>query len=120
MARRSPQSAPSYRAKPCAWATRPPAHGGVMPRLVKMSLLKSDPGAKFAAWVREQRGKLVDFTAFQRDILPLIQGVPLSRLQKETGLSLRHVSLIRRGERVPHPRHWHAFVLASRGPLERG
>jgi CRISPR associated protein Cas1 len=29
----------------------------------------------------EQHGKLVDLSAFQRDILPLIQGVPLSRLQ---------------------------------------
>jgi hypothetical protein len=36
----------------------------------------------------------------------LIQSVPLSRLQHATGLSLRYVSLIRRGERTPHPRHW--------------
>jgi len=35
----------------------------------------------------EQHGKLVDLSGFQRDILPLIQGVPLSRLQKATGLS---------------------------------
>jgi hypothetical protein len=53
----------------------------------------------------EQHGKLVDLSAFQRDILPLIQGVPLSRLQQATGLSLRYVPLIRRGERTPHPRH---------------
>lgn len=57
----------------------------------------------------DQHGKLVDLSAFQRDILPLIQGVPLSQLQKATGLSLRYVSLIRRGERTPHPRHWPAF-----------
>jgi hypothetical protein len=53
----------------------------------------------------ERHGKLVDLSAFQRDILPLIQEIPLSRLQKATGLSLRYVSLIRRGERTPHPRH---------------
>jgi hypothetical protein len=52
----------------------------------------------------EQHGKLVDLSAFQRDILPLIQDIPLSQLQKATGLSLRYVSLIRRGERTPHPR----------------
>jgi hypothetical protein len=63
---------------------------------------------ELAEW-EQQYGKLVDLTAFQREILPLIQDVPLSLLVKATGLSLRYVSQIRRGERVPHPRHWHAF-----------
>lgn len=57
----------------------------------------------------EQHGKLIDLSVFQRDILPLIQEIPLSRLQQATGLSLRYVSLIRRGERTPHPRHWPKF-----------
>jgi hypothetical protein len=61
-------------------------------------------GPKAREW-EERHGKLVDLSAFQRDILPLIQEIPLSRLQKATGLSLRYVSLIRRGERTPHPRH---------------
>jgi len=61
----------------------------------------------------EQHGKLIDLSAFQRDILPLIQGVPLRRLQRATGLSLRYVSLIRRGERTPHPRHWRGLVEAG-------
>ena len=43
----------------------------------------------------EQHGKLVDLFVFQRDILTLIQEVPLSGLQRATGLSLRYVSLIR-------------------------
>jgi hypothetical protein len=60
-----------------------------------------------------RHGKLVDLSAFQRDILPLIQEVPLSRLQRATGLSIRYVSLIRRGERTPHPRHWEAFLNAA-------
>jgi hypothetical protein len=60
----------------------------------------------------ERHGKLVDLSAFEREILPRIQGVPLSRLQQATGLSLRYVSLIRRGERTPHPRHWQAFLWA--------
>jgi hypothetical protein len=63
----------------------------------------------------EQHGKLVDLSAFQRDVLPLIQDVPLSRLQQATGLSLRYVSLIRRGERTPHPRHWQALIKAAEG-----
>lgn len=61
----------------------------------------------------EQHGKLVDPFAFQREILPLIQGISLSRLQRVTGLSLRYVSLIRRGERTPHPRHWQRFLSAG-------
>jgi CRISPR-associated endonuclease Cas1 len=66
----------------------------------------------------EQHGKLVDLSAFQRDILPLIQTVPLSRLQRATGLSLRYVSLVRRGEKTPHPRHWSRFKAAAEGPTD--
>jgi hypothetical protein len=51
----------------------------------------------------EQHGRLVDFSAFERDTLPLIQDVPLSWLQQATGLSLRYLSLTRPGERTPHP-----------------
>ena len=58
----------------------------------------------------ERHGELVDLSAFEREILPAIQGVPLSRLQRATGLSLRYVSLIRRGEKTPHPRHWQGLV----------
>jgi hypothetical protein len=42
----------------------------------------------------ERYGKLTDLSAFQREILPLIQHVPLSRLQRATGLSLRYVGQI--------------------------
>src|SRR5262249_55303226 len=41
---------------------------------------------------------LTDLSYFGREILPLIQNVPLSQLVKATGLSLRYVSQIRRGE----------------------
>lgn len=67
----------------------------------------------------EQHGKLVDLSAFQRDILPLIQETPLSQQQRATGLSLRYVSLIRRGERTPHPRHWPGLINAAAGPRHR-
>ena len=43
---------------------------------------------------------------FEREILPRIQTVPLSRIMEATGLSLRYSSLIRRGSKVPHRRHW--------------
>jgi hypothetical protein len=40
----------------------------------------------------EVHDKLADLSAFQREILPLIQDLPLSRLRQATGLSLRYVS----------------------------
>jgi hypothetical protein len=68
--------------------------------------------AELADWER-QYGKLVDLTAFEREILPLIREVPLSQLVKTTGLSLRYILQIRRGKRVPHPRHWAALLAAA-------
>jgi hypothetical protein len=61
----------------------------------------------------ERYRKLIDLSAFKRDVLPLIQGVPVSRLQRATGLSLRYVSQIRRGEKTPHPRHRPALVATA-------
>jgi len=66
---------------------------------------------ELADW-EQQYGKLVDLSAFEREILPHIREVPLSRLVRATGLSLRYCSQIRRGEKVPHPRHWEAFQRA--------
>jgi hypothetical protein len=55
---------------------------------------------------------------FSREILSAIQGVPLRRLAASTGLSLRYVSLIRRGERVAHQRHWAGLFVAARKRVE--
>jgi hypothetical protein len=59
--------------------------------------------AEVAAW-EARYGKLVDLSAFGREILPLIQEVPLSRLVKASGRSLLYCSQIRRGEKTPDPR----------------
>lgn len=42
-------------------------------------------------------------------ILPALESVPLSKIMAATGLSLRYCSLIRRGLRIPHPRHYGAL-----------
>lgn len=78
------------------------------------SLPLADPAAArmraaMGRTARQARG----VSAAQRDTLPPIQRVPLSQLQRATGLSLRYVSLIRRGERTPHPRHWQALIGAG-------
>ena len=83
------------------------------PRRRRTSYQQHPPQRQAREW-DEQHGQLVDLSAFQRDILPLIQDIPLSRLQRATGLSLRYVSLIRRGERTPHPRHWQVLILVIR------
>jgi hypothetical protein len=59
-----------------------------------------------AAWDQEHAGE-VTTVDFARDILPELQDIPLSTIMRETGLSLRHCSLIRQGQKVPHQRHWH-------------
>ena len=43
---------------------------------------------------------------FHREILPALEDVPLQRLMEATGLSKTVCSYVRRGLKVPHPRHW--------------
>jgi hypothetical protein len=74
----------------------------------KLSESMSKRGLDVAAWDREH-GERPDPEVFRRDILPGLQGVPLARIVVRTGLSLRYASLIRRGEKVPHPLHWDAL-----------
>lgn len=59
--------------------------------------------------VWDQDNERPDPAVFTRDILPIIRDVPLRKLQVATGLSIRYCSFIRRGVRVPHPRHWEKF-----------
>lgn len=47
-----------------------------------------------------------DPAVFRRDVLPLIQRVPVRRLAALTGLSVGHCALVKRGIRTPHPRWW--------------
>jgi hypothetical protein len=53
---------------------------------------------------------------FGRDVLPAIASVPLVVLRERTGLSIRYVSLIRRGLRVPHRRWWSALAGEAEYP----
>jgi CRISPR associated protein Cas1 len=51
-----------------------------------------------------------DPSIFERDILPRLEGVSYSALNRRTGLSRRYCKMIATGEKVPHPRHWAAFL----------
>lgn len=50
-----------------------------------------------------------DPDVFQREILPAIKAMPLSDLARATRLGRAYLADIRRGAKVPHPRHWLAF-----------
>jgi len=50
---------------------------------------------------------------FRRDILPLLQGIPLSRIIEATGFSRRYASLARRGLYTPHPVHFDRLALLA-------
>jgi hypothetical protein len=78
----------------------------------RLSESMSRRGLNVAAWDRDN-GERPDPEAFRREILPGLQGVPLARIVVRTGLSIRYASLIRRGEKVPHPIHWEALRVIA-------
>jgi hypothetical protein len=49
---------------------------------------------------------------FAREILPGLPRVPLSELARATGLTAGYLSQIRRGAKIPHPRHWPVLLAA--------
>jgi hypothetical protein len=57
-------------------------------------------------------------STFRRLVLPRIQSVSSSRLAAATGLSPGYCAIVRRGDRIPAPRHWAAFQLAGLQAVE--
>jgi hypothetical protein len=49
---------------------------------------------------------IADPGLFAHEILPMIRDLPLSDLVRATGLTHGYLSQVRRGDKVPHPRHW--------------
>lgn len=62
-----------------------------------------------AEWDTAHSGVDRDESAFKSEVLPSLQGLSLSTISAATGLSQQYCSLIRRGLKVPHPRHWTSF-----------
>ncbi len=57
---------------------------------------------------------------FLREVTPKLDALSLSEIAQATGLSLAACSRFRAGARVPHPRHWSAFVaLVEESPQIR-
>jgi hypothetical protein len=58
-----------------------------------------------AEWERLHTSQYLQLD-FLQDIQPALQCLPLTKIMDATGLSLRYSSLIRRGLKIPHRRHW--------------
>ncbi len=96
-----------------------PAHGGDAGR--KRGERNAQHERERAVWEREH-GSSQDPAYFVGEVLPQLQAIPLSTIMRATGFSLRYCSLIRRGQRVPHPRHWQAleFLCGAAGAGHEG
>jgi hypothetical protein len=80
-----------------------PAHGGEAAR--KRGAKIAQHKRVTAQWERKHQGD-ADPDYFQQNVLPQLQSVSLLTIMRATGLSLDYCSKVRRGLRVPHPRHW--------------
>lgn len=88
-----------------------PAHGGETAR--RRGKRNSAALRANFAWERKQSGTF-DPGTFAREIQPKLAKVSLAEMIGATGLSRPYCAMIRRGARVPHPRHWEALrTLAS-------
>jgi CRISPR-associated endonuclease Cas1 len=107
------------RGRPAAAATlaqlradgRDPAHGGEA---------AASRGKKNAAHQRavagwNAAGRAPHDAGFTERVMPLLSAVPVADLVAATGLSTHYCALIRRGKRVPHPRHWDSLSSTVAG-----
>ncbi len=83
-----------------------PAHGGQAAQ--KRSPKVGAENRRSYKWNKENTDRPGP-EVFEQEILPSLQGVSLKDMATATGLSIDYCSKIRRGLKVPHPRHWPAF-----------
>lgn len=60
-------------------------------------------------WDATHPNAQVDEVAFAGEFLPTLQRLSLTQISAATDLSQQYCSLIRRGLKVPHARHWEAL-----------
>lgn len=68
--------------------------------------------AEARTWRRSRAQMAEDRETFRKDVLPRIQKLEVAGLARLTGLSKAQCSLVRRGLRTLHPRHWAAALDA--------
>jgi hypothetical protein len=90
-----------------------PSHGGAAAERRGASM--SRHREELRGWSAAHPETMADPEVFVREILPMIQELPLLDLARATGLSTGYLSLIRRAKKIPHPRHWPAMRLVAQG-----
>jgi hypothetical protein len=85
-----------------------PSHGGEVGR--RRGKSNARRAAERAVWNDLGLDVEQEKECFKRDILPGLQGIPLSRIMEATGFSRRYASMVRRGLYTPHPVHYVALV----------
>ena len=84
-----------------------PAHGSETGR--KRGQRNDQHVATKAGWDQEH-GDADDGLDFAGDVLPGLLNVPLRVMAEATGLSEGYSSFVRRGQKVPHWRHWEVLA----------
>jgi CRISPR-associated endonuclease Cas1 len=82
-----------------------PAHGGDAAR--QRGQTNARHAQQAIAWQHDHPRP--DPEEFRRDILPGLQHCSPQKMAAATGLSYPYCTLIRKGERLPHPRHWNTL-----------
>lgn len=90
-----------------------PAHGGRAGK--KRSAIASRRHAEAIAATGRERLTAEERERFNEEVLPGLAAVTLAALSTATSLSKTYCSFIKRGLRVPHPRHWEALLAAAVG-----
>ncbi len=89
---------------------RDPAHGG--PAAKKRGMKNRQRQYEAQAW--DRNNERPDPAIFTSEILPLLRDFTAGEMARATGLSRPYCSMIKRGDYVPHPRHWSTLrTLAS-------
>lgn len=65
--------------------------------------------AEKRGWHRTKEQMALDVIEYRASLLPRLASATLGELVRATGLSKAQCSLMRRGLRVPHPKHWDAL-----------
>jgi hypothetical protein len=89
---------------------RDPAHGG------RAAQIRGTKNAAHQRVVHDRTGERPDRTVFTNEILPGLTVVPVPEITAATRLCGVSCSLVRLGEKIPHPRHWETLraVAGSR------
>jgi hypothetical protein len=90
-----------------------PAHGGHAGQ--KRSAIASRRHAEALTATGRERVTREEQEQFRREVFPRLTNVSVATLSRVTSLSKTYCSFIKRGLRVPHPRHWAALQSVGAG-----